>query len=636
MDNRIAFLKTVVPFNLLPDAEMENTAASLIEVRYHKDGIIYRQGVSKLKGIDIIAEGEYETFFYDSSNNKRLIEIYHTGEYYGGISELLIQKKSLRTVIAKKGTMVYILPRKIFNDLCKRYETFYQHFTDSFGHKMLNEEFANFYKNPTNFESSFISSEQLYSRRIESIEYRDIVWCSADTPVNEVAIIMGRQKTSCLFVKGKQGEIIGFVTDITIRDNVVSKQLSYDTPVSVIMDNPVASINVHAFVYEAILSMFRTKTRYLLIEKDGAYLGFISRNKLLSEQGQSPLLFILSVKQAFSTDELKRKWESVPQIVAQLLDLGVHAAIVNQVITTVSDTIAIKVIESVIKEIGPPPAKFAFMVLGSEGRKEQTLKTDQDNAIIYEDKANEHREEVREYFLQFATQVSDHLNTIGFSYCTGGYMAQNPKWTHSLSHWKKNYESWMHESVPETVMQISTFFDCRYIYGDESIIKDLQLFLSEQLENPMERLFHFMAKNALQYEPPLTPLFKNIQTFKVDKKEVFDIKKAMTPIVDLVRVYALKNRIFEPNTGERLKALKDNHVFTEQDSTELLQSYYYLMGLRLKTQSQQIMQDHIAPDNYIMPQKLSKIDQLTLREIFKTIENFQLRIRMQFTGSLLG
>lgn len=636
MDNRTSFLKSVVPFNLLPVEELEATAPLLSEMRYNKEGIIYRQGVSKLKGIDIIVEGEYETFFYDSSHNKRLIEIYHTGEYYGGLSELLIQKKSLRTVIAKKGTVVYILPRKIFNELCKKYVAFYQHFTDSFGHKMLNEEFAHFYKNPNSFESSFISSEQLYSRRIETIEYRDIVWCGGDTPVHEVAIIMGRQKTSCLFVKGKQGEITGFVTDITIRDNVVAKQLSYDTPVRAIMDNPVATINVHAFVYEAILSMFRTKTRYLLIEKDGAYLGFISRNKLLSEQGQSPLLFILSVKQAFSTDELKRKWESVPQIVAQLLERGVHAAIVNQVITTVSDTIAIKVIESVIKQLGPPPAKFAFMVLGSEGRKEQTLKTDQDNAIIYEDKANEHREEVREYFLKFATQVSDDLNTIGFSYCTGGYMAQNPKWTHSLSHWKKNYESWMHESVPETVMQISTFFDCRYIYGDDTIIKELEVFLNEQLESPMERLFHFMAKNALQYEPPLTPFFKNIQTFKVDKKEVFDIKKAMTPIVDLVRVYALKNRIFEANTGERLKALKDKQVFNAEDATELLQSYYYLMGLRLKSQSQQIMQEHMPPDNYIMPQKLSKIDQLTLKEIFKTIQNFQLRISMQFTGSLVG
>ncbi|MBC7889024.1 MAG: CBS domain-containing protein [Ferruginibacter sp.] len=636
MDNRLAFLQSVVPFNLLPDDVLVNTAALLIEAAFHKDGIIYRQGISKLKGVDIIVEGEYETFFYDSSHNKRLIEIYHTGDCYGGITELLVQKKSLRTVFVKKGTRVYTLPRKAFNDLCQAHEEFFQHFTHSFGQKMLNEEYAHFYKNPTNFERSFITSEQLYSRRIESMEYRDIVWCGADTPVYQAAIIMGRQKISCLFVKDKQGKIIGFVTDITIRDNVVAKQAAYERPVSSIMDNPVAAINVHAFVYEAILSMFRTNMRYLLIEKDGEYIGLISRNKLLSEQGQSPLVFIQSVKQAISIDELKRKWETVPQIVAQLLERGVHAAIVNQVITAVSDTIAIKVIESVTKEMGSSPAKFVFMVLGSEGRKEQTLKTDQDNAIIYEDKANEHREEVREYFLKFASQVSDHLNTIGFSYCTGGFMAQNPKWTHSLSHWKKNYVSWMNESVPETVMQISTFFDCRYIYGDETIIKELEVFLSEQLQNPMERLFHFMAKNALQYEPPLTPFFKNIRTFKVDKKEVFDIKKAMTPIVDLVRVYALKNLIFESNTGERLKALKDKQVFTDIEVTELLQSYYYLMGLRLKTQSQQIIQDHLPPDNYIMPQQLSKIDQLTLKEIFKTIENFQLRIRMQFTGNLLG
>ena len=194
----------------------------------------------------------------------------------------------------------------------------------------------------------------------------------------------------------------------------------------------------------------------------------------------------------------------------------------------------------------------------------------------------------------------------------------------------------MNESVPETVMQISTFFDCRFLFGDETIMKELESFLNEKLQNPMDRLFHFMAKNALQYEPPLTLFFKNIRTFKVNEKEVFDIKKAMTPIVDLVRVYALKNCIFLSNTGERLKALKDKTIFTEAEVTELLQSYYFLMGLRLKNQSQQILAQHTEPGNYIMPQQLSKIDQLTLKEIFKTIENFQQRIRMQFTGTLLG
>ena len=170
MENRIEFLKKVVPFNLLPNPVIETTAALLMEIKFQKEGIIYRQEVSTLKGVDIIVEGEYETFFYDSSNNKRLIEKYYHGDCYGGISELLNQKKSLRTVIAKKGTIVYSVPRKAFNALCKEFPAFYKFFTDSFGQRMLNEEFAHYYKNPTNFEKSFITSEQLYSRTIESIE----------------------------------------------------------------------------------------------------------------------------------------------------------------------------------------------------------------------------------------------------------------------------------------------------------------------------------------------------------------------------------------------------------------------------------------------------------------------------------
>ena len=124
----------------------------------------------------------------------------------------------------------------------------------------------------------------------------------------------------------------------------------------------------------------------------------------------------------------------VPDIVNQLLSRGVKANIVNQVISTVTDTMALKVIENVLAELGPAPARFVFMVLGSEGRKEQTLLTDQDNAIIYEDKADEQRELVRAYFLCFATAVSDQLDHIGLHFCTGGFMAKNPKRTHSLSY----------------------------------------------------------------------------------------------------------------------------------------------------------------------------------------------------------
>jgi CBS domain-containing protein len=381
--------------------------------------------------------------------------------------------------------------------------------------------------------------------------------------------------------------------------------------------------------------MFRTKTRYLLIEEtNGEFLGFISRNRLLSEQAQSPLLFIQSVKLANSSAELKYKWQKVPSIVSQLLGRGVHAEIVNEVITTIADTISLKVIEEVFSEIGPAPAKFVYIVLGSEGRKEQTLKTDQDNAIIYEDKANEQRELVREYFLDFATRVSDKLNSIGFVYCSGDFMAKNPKWTHSLSHWKRNYKFWIDDALPESAIKFSTFFDCRAIYGHTPIIDELREFVDEELKKPTEKFFVYMAKNALQYVPPLT-FFKNIKTFTQDKKEVFDIKKAMTPIVDLVRVYALQNRIFQKeNTGQRLKALKELGVFTEIQFNELMQSYYYLMGLRLRKQAQSMIENKVEAQNIIDIDSLTKIEQATIKEIFKTIANFQDGIRIKFTGNL--
>ncbi|BAV04203.1 CBS domain-containing protein [Filimonas lacunae] len=476
---------------------------------------------------------------------------------------------------------------------------------------------------------------ELYTKKIDSIEQREIIACDENMPVYEAAAIMAHHKTGCLFIKDAQQQIVGYVTDITLRDNVIVARADAAQPVKNIMDNPIVSISANTYVYEAILMMFRTKTRYLLIGENGEYTGFISRNKLLGEQAESPLVFIQSVRQAVSADELKRKWDGVPHIVVQLLDQGVPAEIVNQIITSVSDTIALKVIESVIEEVGPPPARFAFMVLGSEGRKEQTLKTDQDNAIIYEDKANEQRELVRAYFLDFAHKVSDKLNYIGFSYCTGGFMAQNPQWTHSLSHWKGNYDKWMTDPLPETAIQFSTFFDCRFVYGERPIMDELYEFLDKELQQPLEKLFFYMARNAMQYQPPLT-FFKNIRTMTKDKQEVIDIKRAMAPIVDLVRVYALKHRCFAVNTGDRLKALKEKGVFNEEDYEVLTQSYYFLMGLRLRSQAEQITDQKIAPNNYITLESLTRIEKSTLKEIFKTIENFQTRFKLAFTNNLFG
>ncbi|WP_139921343.1 DUF294 nucleotidyltransferase-like domain-containing protein [Hymenobacter sp. DG01] len=634
MDNRLAFLRTVAPFNLLPDDVLEGVLGLLEEVQHPRETLLYQQDTSKVRSLDIIVEGGYETFFFDSEQHKRLPEVYGPGTCYGGMSILLNKKRSLRTVMVQKGTRVLRLPRRDFRALCQAYKPFFHYFTARYGERMLNEEFAHFVKPVNPPEQNFLVADQLFSRRISTLEARELVTCPAGEPIFEAARRMAAAKVSCLFVTdAATGAIRGYCTDITLRDSVIARCLDARRPLGEVAATPLVSISREAFVYEAILRMFQTKTRYLLVEQDGEYVGFLSRNKLLSDLAQSPFMFIQAVKLAQGTQELKRRWEMVPDIVNQLLSRGVKADIVNQVISTVADTIALKVIENVLAELGPAPAKFVFMVLGSEGRKEQTLLTDQDNAIIYEDKANEQRELVREYFLRFATAVSDQLNHIGLHFCSGGFMAKNPKWTHSLSHWKRNYQQWMSESNPEMVMQFATFFDCRYLYGEASLMHELQDFLSQELAQPLERFLFFMAKNALQYEPPLT-FFRNIRTFAQGDQQVFDLKKTMAPIVDLVRVYALKNQIFLTNTGERLAQLRERGVFTEKEYQELLQAYYYLMGMRLQKQARQIINDRTTPSNYIDPTTLTQVEQVTLKEIFKVISDFQLKIKVSFTKSL--
>nr|MBI1230901.1 CBS domain-containing protein [Cytophagales bacterium] len=474
--------------------------------------------------------------------------------------------------------------------------------------------------------------DDFYTKKLQKVSLREIRTCPADMPIFEVARIMAHDKISCVFITAKDGKLIGFISDITLRDEVVAKRRSFDSPISDVMDPTIISISQDAYVYEALLLMFQTKTRYLLVEQGGQYVGMVSRNRILTEPSHSPFVFIQSVKQAVTKQELRKKWGKVPQLVYQLIQRGVRAELINQIISTVADTILLRVIENVVKEKGTPPAKFVFFILGSEGRMEQTLKTDQDNAIIYEDKANEQREKVRAYFLDFAKEVSERLDFIGFAYCTGGYMAQNPSWTHSLSHWKSNYERWFLESSPDTLMNYATFFDCRPIYGDFSLLDQLKDFMKEQLENPLERFFFNMAQNALQFDPQLTWL-KNIRTFKVENEEVFDIKKAMSPMVEAIRIYALKEKIFLTNTGRRLNELTQRGVFDNESAAELYQAYYYLMALRLEKQAERIIHGKKSPQNYIPIRTLTKVQEATLREIFKVIKDLQLKIKIEFTKS---
>lgn len=480
---------------------------------------------------------------------------------------------------------------------------------------------------------SSLASDQFYSKKVRDLHFRHLRLVSPETTVQQCAATMAQEKVSCLFIGNSPQSILGYITDITLRDKLIAVNKSPAIPVSDIMEEDLVTIHPEEFLVDALLLMFQTKSRYLLVEENHEYIGWISRTKILTEKAQGPFMFIQSVKEARQIPELKAKWKRMPEIIHLLISRGMKAGLVNQIITTVADTITQRVIERVIKTIGPAPAKFVFFVMGSEGRGELTLKTDQDNAIIYEDKANEHREEVRAYFLDFATRVSTALNDIGIDFCEGNLMAMNPKWTHSLSHWKRNYETWISDASEETTMKYATFFDCRAIYGEKHLLDELKDYMDQQLENASERFYLNLGQNALQYVPPLT-FFRQIRTEKIDGKKSFNLKHVMRTIVDLARVYGLKHRIFETNTVKRIEALAAKSIFTQKDAQELIHAFNYLMALRLENQATLMLSGSAKPRNFIAVSQLTKVQSVTIIEIFKVIQDFQARIKITFTHSL--
>jgi CBS domain-containing protein len=343
------------------------------------------------------------------------------------------------------------------------------------------------------------------------------------------------------------------------------------------------------------------------------------------------LFIIREIIQAKFINQIVQVRQQVPRLIETLINTGTKAHNMTGLLTAISDTILEKIIGFALDEFGPPPVRFVFMILGSEGRKEQTLKTDQDNAVIFEDVPSDSLKKVTRYFLKFSERVCNWLDEAGYALCKGGIMAKNANWCQPLSTWKSYFRRWIHTAEPEALLQASIFFDFRSGYGEAELITELRQYLFKELSR-WPGFFRHMAENAMYFTPPIG-FFRNfVVESKGEHRDAFDIKAAMQPIVDYARIYALNHQIDETNTHERLNQLLVLKKISPGEHNELETAYSYMMQQRLARQVEAIVEENIAPNNYINPNKLSRIEQTMLKEIFKRVEKFQGKLSFDFTG----
>jgi CBS domain-containing protein len=632
-DRKLAFLAQVTPFDALPEEDLERAAQSLSKSHFYKDMTLFVQGKTMLNYVYIVLEGQLEQYIRES-DQKLLRSFLGEGDVYGGLSILFNKGTSIRTVRCLDDVTFYRLPKEVFLDLCSRNQEFTRHFTESFGQKMLAKPYIEFIAQDARREEGQTAPGFL-NQSLSGLFARDIVTCEVDTTIQDAARIMNERKRSALVVQDSaEGGYPGLITDHDLREKVIAPGFSIQLPVREVMSSPLITIRSDSQVFEAILLMMQHNIKHLAItDETGELLGVATEQDLLLSQGQSPVILMHQIHEADTVGEIASRHRHLPGMIKSLIDGGAKAEHLNRIVTSVSDTILEKVLDFAIQELGPPPSRFAFIIMGSEGRKEQTLKTDQDNAIIFEDVAEEALQDRRNYFLALGEKVCGWLNDIGYTYCDFDIMAQNPTWCQPLSQWKGYFSEWIHTAEPEALLEASIFFDFRLGYGDQELVKDLRQHLFNTLSG-WAGFFRHLAENALHFKPPLDFFGGFVLQNKDAKKNVLDIKSPMRLIVDFARLYSLQKGIESTNTLERLSEICAQGVLERQDYEELSHAYRYLMQTRISHQVHRIVDEDKAPDNLIDPKRLTHIEQQSLKESFKRIRMAQSKMRMDFTQDI--
>ncbi|MCP4714813.1 MAG: PAS domain S-box protein, partial [Deltaproteobacteria bacterium] len=315
---------------------------------------------------------------------------------------------------------------------------------------------------------------------ISSLAVSKVVTCSESATARDAAGLLKESPAGIILAMDAQGNCSGTVTDQDVSRQVVGAQLSQETPVSRFMSSPVITIAAGACIFEAGQLMEQEQISHLVVTgTSGALAGVIRMRDVSSIQKYSPAVLLTEIHNAVVPEDLFKQKAVKALLLSSLIASGAAPRYVTHLTTVITDTLLQKLIGFAVTELGLPPVRFSFLIFGSEGRNEQTLRTDQDNAIVYEDPLPEMAGAVHEYFMQMGRMVCGWLDGAGYAYCDGDNMAQNQKWCQPLATWKKYFTAWISTADAEDLLQAKIFFDFRNGYGEQELTDELRMHLAE-------------------------------------------------------------------------------------------------------------------------------------------------------------
>ncbi len=617
IEDVIDFLKSVPPFEFLSDEVINSVTVKTSLEYYPKGTYILLQDGAPSEFLYVIKKGGVKVF-RRVENEDIVIDYRSEGDSFGFVS-LMSGDKSRANVVAIDDTICYLIPKDTILGLINKYSEVRDFFLRSFMNIYLDKGYR---EEQSKRSITSTVDKILFTTPVEDIATKEVISVTENTSIKEAAKIMCENSISSLIIMDSNGIAVGIITDKDLRKKVVASARNVDEPVKNIMSYPIIKIDAKDFCFEAVVRMLKYNIHHLLVIKNGKIHGIITNHDIMMLQGLSPITIVRDLEIQQTIEGLINASKGVNIIVGNLISQGAKASNITRIITEINDRIVKKIIQFAERELGQPPVPYCWLALGSEGRKEQTFKTDQDNALIYADPSPSEQEAVQKYFLEFTKYIKESLLKCGFPPCPGDIMASNPKWCQPIKTWKKYFSQWIYTPKGENINLSNIFFDFRGIYGDLSLEENLRDYLLNIVKD--QKVFlGYLANLAVRNKPPLG-FFK---TFVVEKsgehKDKLNLKiKGIAPIVDIIRLFSLEKSVRETSTLERIDSLRNKHTVVRDYADEIIYAFEFLMLLRMRHQYEQVLQGNV-PDNFIDPESLSNLEKKLLKDTFQLLSKLQ-------------
>jgi CBS domain-containing protein len=583
----VAYLRSTPPFHALP-APLFDLAAHSLEVGYYPAGSqLVRVGGKPLEHLYVIRKGSVRL-----EREGQTLQVLEEGETFGYTS--LLTDKATLDVTVEDDLLAYRLPGVEFRRLLAD-ANFAGHFAVGLSQRLK-----------SSLEHSPVTTFKAdLHLEVQQLLRRPAVWVDPSTTVGQAARVMREQRISSVLVRSDPP---GIVTDRDFRNKVLAEGLGPDTPVTAILSRPLRTVDAATPISAAWTSLLDSGGHHLPVRRGTEIAGVLTSTDLLKCHAPGPVAVLRRVERLTDRSALPGYGTKVTEMASALLAGGLEADVIAGYVARLNDALVRRLLTFAEADQGPPPAPYAWVTMGSEARMEQTLLTDQDNALVFGDEGEAHRA----WFQGLAERVNADLVAAGFPRCTGGYMAS--KWNGTVSEWVQRFAGWFEARKPQELLEASTFFDFRRVAGSLEL-EPLEAALSTTAQHPV--FLRYLAHAALDLRPPSSLTLRLRESSEIDLK-----MQGLSPIVYLARCYGLEIGSRAQNTRERMEAAVKAGLMSAEVFGTVSEAYKFLLGLRLRMQLR-LLSEGKPVTNKVALSALSGIERSRLKDCFRTIKAWQ-------------